>query len=196
MSDLITVRASIEGVADMMMHNRQLSDPLNPWTKKLKGLTSKRKKEEADHLEMQKVEFFGGLYYAPEIGVYVPADCIQAALCEGAKQDKLGKAFLSAVFVEKDAPLIYDGPRTPEELWDTGKYHDVRSVAVQTSRVNRCRPIFRKGWSVDFEINVLTGGGVEVSEVKRALEKAGLLKGLCEYRPRYGRFAVKKFETV
>lgn len=196
MNDMVTIKVGIEGVADMMMHNRQLADPLNPWAKQMKALSSKRKKEEADHLEMQKVEFFGGLYYAPNIGVYVPADCLQAAIVEGAKQDKLGKAFLSAVFIEQDAPLQYEGPRTPEEMWEAGTYHDVRSVAVNMSRVNRCRPIFRKGWGVEFQINVLTGAGVEVSEVKRALEKAGLLKGLCEYRPRYGRFAVKSFETV
>jgi hypothetical protein len=37
---------------------------------------------------------------------------------------------------------------------------------------------------------------IDIDDVQTAVENAGRLKGLGDYRPRYGRFEVAKFEEV
>lgn len=195
MSDVNTVKVKIQGTAPLMMHNVRLANPLDPFTKALKEYTSKRKKEEADHIEMSHREFLGGLYCNPDLGPYVPADALSALLIAGAKHNKLGSKFEGCVFVDKDAPLNFDGPRDPEKLWETGVFNDIRPVQIGQSKVQRCRPIF-KDWNLKFEIVLVGGNGVEIQDIQTALDVAGRFKGLLEYRPRYGRFEVEKFEVT
>jgi hypothetical protein len=50
------------------MHNSRLADPLDPIAKELKAASSKRKKTEPDFLEMEEIEFRGGIYHDTELG--------------------------------------------------------------------------------------------------------------------------------
>ncbi|MNH31240.1 hypothetical protein D3C79_915810 [compost metagenome] len=52
----------------------------------------------------------------------------------------------------------------------------------------RYRPIFLD-WACQLEVAINTDV-LDLQEVKKAIEDAGKLIGVCEYRPRFGRFEV------
>ncbi len=197
MSDGITIiNAEIEGIEDMLMHNGQLADPTNKWAKAMKEITGQRGKTEDQYIELARLEFLGGLYYDEVDGVFLPGEALEACLIDGAKKRKLGKNFKSAVFVHGHAPLNYGAKLSPEDMWKAGTFKDTRGVVVGQSRVQRTRPVFRRGWKVAFQITLIEEAGINVSDVKTALMNAGTFSGLGDFRPRYGRFKVASFEQA
>ena len=70
---------------------------------------------------------------------------------------------------------------------------DARRVVIQRAAVVRWRPLFHEGWKLNFTIQVLDEDSLAVSTVKEILERAGSY-GIGDYRPRFGRFMVTKFE--
>lgn len=192
----ILIRASLEGSTAILMHNVRMASPIDPYSKDLKRLNKKKGKETDDYAEIQEVEFKGGLYHDPILGPYVPAEAIHRCIQEGGTQTKIGKKLKQALFVNEHAALKYEGPRDVEGLWKAGTFADVRMVVVGQSKVPRCRPIFQAGWQVDFEAVLLTGNELEPEHVQMALERAGKFIGLGDYRPRFGRFQVTRFEAA
>lgn len=180
---------TIEGVCPLLMHNVQLVDPLNKWSKKIKEISSKRKKTEEDLQLLKKYEWFGGLYLNDdEKRVIMPSRCIEAALIEGAKKKRKGKDFKSSVFCLEDSLLKYKGPKEPEKLWEDGNFILTRPVNINRNKIMRTRPMFNK-WSLECEIAFFPEVVDEVS-VDNAMNTAGKLIGLGDWRPRFGRFEV------
>ena len=178
---------SIESISPLLMHNGQLADPMNEWTRKLKALSGNRKKTDEIFAEMSRIEWFGSLY-AMDDKLIIPSEMIEACLIEGAKKSKLGKQFKSAVFVSDNAVLNIGVKYTIQSLWDAEIYRDVRGVRVGTSRIMRTRPKFMK-WSTDFRID-FDPDLVQRHEVMKALNDAGTQVGLGDFRPKFGRFKV------
>ncbi len=179
----------LTGTAPLLMHNGQLADPLNSFTKALKDVTKKRKKSDDDLTEISRLEWRGSLYYDAQLGPVIPSEIIDSVLVEGAKKSKQGKAFKSAVFcVEGPYKLEYEGPRDEAGLWKDPSFRSVLGVRVGQSRVMRCRPRFAK-WKLTIKV-LLLPGDVNVSDVTDAIENAGIFVGLCDFRPRFGRFTV------
>jgi hypothetical protein len=184
-----TARFRIEGVRPLFLHNGDLANPLNQYARSLKGLTSKRKKTDADLMEIAKMEWFGGLY--PQGGkpeIVIPGKMIRKCLIQGARKDKLGKQMEVAVIPPADVPLIYEGPKDPEKLWDSGEFTSIEPVGVNQSKTIRCRPKFQK-WSVEIELEYLEDL-VNEAQVQQAFAKAGREVGLGDWRPLYGLFQV------
>ena len=181
---------TIEGVSPLLMHNGQTADPLNKFSKELKAVSSKRKKTDEDYAEMSRIEWHAGLYVNRDGFLVIPSEILEASIGDGAKKSKLGKAFKSAVFVDQDAILdIGIGPKKKAiDLWGDDQYRDVRGVRVGQARIMRTRPIFTN-WKAKFVVNY-DDEQVNESEVVRALEDAGSKSGLCDNRPKYGRFRV------
>lgn len=179
------------GIRPIILHNGQLADPLNKYSRQLKEVTSKRKKTDADHEEMARIEFEGGLYWDTDKGVYLPADCLEATICAGAKKSRIGKDVQAAVFVQDDiVPLIYDGPKTINGLWKEPQRFVMRkAVKVTTSKVMRTRPMFPTGWSVSFTLEY-DENIINEAALQRAMIDAGALVGICDWRPKFGRFIV------
>ncbi len=179
----------IEGVSPIVMHNEQMADPLNKWSRLLKSITSKRKKTDEDLSEMARVEWFGGLYYDAEMGPYVPERCLEAMLRDAARKTKRGKDVVSGLLVVDPAKLEYQGSRDPDKLWASEKHLLRASVGVDRKRIIRSRPIFRD-WSLSFVVNfdesVILGG----EEIDGFLDIAGRLIGLLDWRPKHGRFRI------
>jgi hypothetical protein len=183
------ITVNIQGVAPLIMHNGQTCDPLNKFAKAMKEITGKRKKTEEDHAELSRIEWMAGLYVDDKAQLIIPSDVLDSALVEGAKKSKLGKQFKSAVFVPYDAKLdIGVSKYTLEQLWNNENFRDVRGVRVGTSRVMRTRPLFRD-WSTSFCVQ-FDDEQVNLGDVKRAIRDCGKQVGLCDYRPKYGRFDV------
>lgn len=183
------IQVRITGIAPILMHSDRLANPLDPMTKAHKELTGKRKKTDVDHEMIAKSEWLASLYYSEKTGVYIPGQNIDATLQEAAKLQKLGKKFKSAVTVlEDEVPLIYECPRKPDELFNAG-FLDVRGVKVMTAKLMRCRPKFNQ-WAAQFTI-VFNDDVLNQEEVLKALADGGSLVGLCDYRPRFGKFTAE-----
>lgn len=178
---------SIKGVSPLLMHNGQTADPLNKFSKAMKEITGKRKKTDEDHAELSRIEWLAGLYVDSDEKLILPSVSLEAAIIDGAKKSKLGKAFKSSVFVNEDAPLTIGRKYgKASELWDEDEYRDVRGVRVGQSRVMRTRPIFRD-WSASFVL-LFDDEQVNGGDVERALLDAGRISGVGDFRPKFGRF--------
>jgi len=179
----------IEGVAPLLMHNGQLANPLNPLVKEMKVHTSQRKKTDETHIEISRLEFKAGLYLNAKGQVIIPSEVIESCLIDGAKKSKLGKQFKSAICVTEDALLNYGKPQTVEQMWaKPAEFVDVRSVKVGQARVMRTRPIFRN-WSIEFEL-LFDSDQVNAENILGAVCDAGKQVGLCDFRPKFGRFQI------
>jgi hypothetical protein len=180
----------------ILIHNGNLADPLYKYSKLLKSVTSKRQKSDADHERVAELEFQGSLYFDETVGPFIPGDMLDATIQNGGKKKKLGKSIATSVRVLDDVnPLVYKGPRTREGLWKDPEFRDRRPVKVTTSKVIRTRPKFT-GWSVEFCVELFSGGEVNPDDLKQAIIDAGTYAGLGDYRPRFGLFHLESFEEI
>jgi hypothetical protein len=188
-----TVSVEIRGVSPLIMHSSQLCDPRNEWVKGMKRITAKPAKSRTDDdtIELARLEFMGSMYIN-ETGPVIPGINIEGMIVEGSKKSRGGKLAKSGIIVEGDWPLIYDGPRDADSLWGDKRFVSVASARVQSARVMRTRPKFPE-WALKFEATYLPQV-VSLESVKEWIEAAGLLCGLGDWKPRYGRFVVESFE--
>ena len=185
-----TVKATLVGVAPLLMSNVRTADPTNEWAIRLKVLSAIRNKTEEQLAELKRVEWWARLITNEKGAPSITADHVLAAIVCGAKKAKLGETAKAAVF-ETDAfyPLSYEGPKNMEKLSELPEFCDYRVVAVSTRRVMRARPRF-PAWSCDVSVNVNTEM-METSQVIEALTVNGQLVGMGDYTPRFGRYEVK-----
>ena len=185
----VSRKYTISGITPLIMHADELANPLSPLKKKMGQLSSQRKKTDEVHEEMAKIEWLAGLYH-DENGVFVPGINLEASIRDAAKLQRLGKESVRSLRVEEEkAPLEYKGPKDVMKLADLPAFRDVRSVVVQRARVMRCRPIFRE-WKCQFTV-VVDADRLDVEQVDGFIETAGLMIGIGDFRPRYGRFMVE-----
>jgi len=175
------------------MHDSQGINPLHPLIKELKKLTVKgKKKTDDDNIQIARIEWELGLYLDKDGKPMVPAVNVEACIRDAAKEEKQGRTVTAGLKVSPDdIPLIYPGPTTKNGLWEAG-FSDFRSARIKGSRVNRCRPRFNS-WELKFTIEY-SEKDFDDEAIRRFLEIAGERKGLGDYRPRYGKFAVMSME--
>lgn len=186
-------KVTLAGIVPLILHNGQLADPLNPFSKALKAASSRRKKTDADLEKMADIEWRGSLYTNAAGRVVIPGRVLESMIVTGAKRSKDGKTALSGVFVESDALLEFRGQnKTIEEMQTDPEFRIAVPVRVNTSRVIRTRPIFHD-WSATFEVSAAVDVVADAAQLRQWIEAAGNFSGLCDWRPRYGRFAVTDF---
>lgn len=177
----------LEGASPLLMHSDRLIDPLDPIVQKMKRITGKIKKTEDDLTELGKLEFLGGIYHNDEIGPYIPAVNVERMLRDGATMSRMGTKVRQGMSLMEDrVPLIYDGPRTLEELTHDMRFHHRTSVKVQKNRILRVRPWFRD-WSASFTL-LYDEKLFDAEQVRNIVTTCGDYIGLGDWRPRYGRF--------
>lgn len=180
----------LTGTTGLVMHNIQLADKTNPFTKEIAKLTDKRNRTEADDAEIERLEFLGGLYHDPDIGIHVPTGNVVKCFERAGTLTRQGTALVRAVALVTDrAPLHYDGPREPLKLWDLPEFHFRKSVGIQRGKVMRMRPIFRR-WALTLELE-LVETVLDPDDFTRIAELGGRSEGLCDARKLgFGRFTV------
>ena len=186
------------GGSPLVMHNERLADPLDACTRALAAISKKRNKTEADHQEMARIEFIGGMYSDPPMST--PADwtnghkpCLPAwnilrCLQDGATRHKRGKDVLRGVYPLAECGLLgFDGADLKiNELWVAGAYALRKTVGVQRARTVRTRPMFTD-WTCELPIEV-DSTVFDVDTLRQCWRDAGIYSGLGEMRPVYGRF--------
>lgn len=136
--------------------------------------------------------------------IYQPASHIEGALVKAAvnfkvagKRGKSYKDLFSANVIVDPINIPHVGFTVPEALStdaDQPLYIDMRPVIVQRARVVRMRPAFKSGWELEFEISV-TDDEIQPGLVQDVLTLAGKTVGIGDYRPKFGRFNIARFEV-
>lgn len=195
------LKFKLTGLVPMLMHNGQTANPLNEFSRKIKEISSKRKKTDQDFEDMAKLEFSAGLYLAPngdgELRPCIPGIVLEATICGrggAARKEKAGKQAQASIFCDRDFLLEYDGPKDPEEMWGDPNMRDVTAVRVQSNKIMRTRPKIPAGWTAECEITY-NENLVNREDLIRWLEVAGEEVGLMDWRPKYGRFEVEIYEA-
>lgn len=189
------VEATIAGVAPLLLHNAQLADPMNEITRAIKAITAKKtKKTDTDLEELARLEFMGGLYLDGNGRPAIPGECVEGAIRDGAKKTRKGRDVQCGVLSDGVWPLEYDGPADPAALWADARFRDYRGCKVAKGIVMRMRPRFPE-WRLTFQV-AYHPEVVSVTALQEWLVTAGQFVGLCDYRPKYGRFTVEAFRPV
>jgi hypothetical protein len=186
---LQTVKYHLKSESPLLMHNGSLGDPLYFWTKKIKEITAKQKKTDADHEEIGRLEWRGGLYL-DNSRPCVPDVAQKATLFNAAKTLKLGKKLKAGLFIYEHAMLVYDGPTDLDALWADERFRDRRNMRVGGSMVMRTRPKFDE-WSIDMVIGY-DDEVLNADQVRQCVDIGGRLIGLLEGRPAYGRYVAQQ----
>lgn len=182
------VTVTMVGTSPLLMHNSQLADPSNSWSKAIAELTGKKEKTDVDYNEIARLEFMGGLYFGTK-GPYIPAPNVLKCLRNAAAVRREGKNIERGLLTVPplEIPLIYDGPHSLDEMWADERFRFLASVRVGRARVLRMRPRFIN-WQLIREWELLDDV-LNFTDLKRIVHEAGLIEGLGDGRTLgYGRF--------
>ena len=180
-SEPYSVKIKIEGLAALIFH-RWNCEAVDEKAAAAKG--SKAKK--SDNLESY-------VYRDANEELCLPGEYLRQAIIHAAKyiQDPRSPR-KSAMDIFKAGLVMHT------ELASLGvkdwEYVDQRRVVVQRSGINRQRPAMRMGWKAAFEIEVLIPEYISRDLLLKALNNAGRLVGVGDFRPTYGRFAVVGYD--
>jgi hypothetical protein len=178
-----------KGLTPIILHSCQCVNPLHPISIELKKLTSKRNKTEEDLIKISDLEWESGCYWKDGLGVYIPVENVLATIQNGAKLNKNGKSIEKYVDVaDLYIPLDFGEKLTKEQLIADYNYRDTRPMTVNRSKILRTRPRFDT-WKIQFTL-LYHADKIDIDAIVLALENAGLYIGLCDSRPRYGKFSV------
>lgn len=184
-----------KGLSPLIMHSCQCVNPLHPIARELKKYTSKKKKTEEDLLKIADLEWEAGAYWLDNIGLYIPGENIEATLVNGGKANKKGTDIQKYVNItEPFIPFFYGENLSKEELIQNFNYRDTRIMVVQRARVVRTRPRFNQ-WHIIFNL-LYDETKIDLDTIITAMEYSGSYIGLCDSRPKYGRFVVTKVEEL
>ena len=183
---LKSTKIEIKGTTPLILHNGMLADPLYSVAKEMKKFTSKKTKTDADHEEIARLEWMGGLY--TENGkIVVPGINVERTIVMAARKSRKGKDFECGAFVDGNIPLEFPDKGKPiDKLYSSGQYIDRRMVGVNKARVARTRPIFHD-WALSFTATY-DDEILNESALLETIDIAGTYIGLCDFRPRFGRF--------
>lgn len=188
-----TVELDVEGTAAFLWH-RWSCDDVEAKSKAAKGSAGKK----TDNVEAY-------VYRTADGEIAVPGTYLKGAIAgpQGAakfRQDPRSPRksaldlYKAGVQVLTDlAPMFSTGQRQAATTWD---YIDKARVTVQRNGVTRMRPAFLAGWRATFLVAVLLPEYITPADLNDVLVNAGRLVGLGDFRPTYGRFAVKRFEVT
>lgn len=176
-----------KGITPLIMHSCKCVNPLHPLSIEMKKYTAKKKKTEDDIIKLSDLEWEAGAYWNDDIGLFIPCENVEATIVNGAKSIKKGKDIQKYCNVtDFEIPLNYFANLTKEQLIADVNYRDVRPMNVQRSKVLRTRPRFNK-WQIEFNLQY-DETKIDVETIRQSIEYAGAYVGLCDSRPKYGKF--------
>lgn len=183
------LKVTWKGISPLIMHSCKCVNPLHPIAKELKKYTPKKKKTEEDLKIISDLEWEAGAYWQDGLGLYIPGENVEAKIRNGAKTFKKGKDVEKYSSVtEPYIKLYYGEDLTKEELIQNYEYRDTRIMVVNRARVLRTRPRFDQ-WNITFTL-MYDETKIDLDTIVNILEYSGNYIGLCDSRPRYGKFCV------
>lgn len=185
------IKCEFHGISPIILHSCQCVNPLHPITLEMKKINAKKKnKTEEDLIALSDLEWEAGLYWDDSVGVYIPAENIEATIREGAKARRKGKDIVKGFMCDDMMVHLDIGENlSKEEMKKDFRFRDVRAMRVMSSRVMRTRPRFNM-WNIVFNASY-DEKIISFNEIVDAIEYAGQYVGLCDSRPKYGKFTAR-----
>jgi len=186
------------GIRPLLLSRGEGANPFDEQGRKIKTVSQKRKKTDEDHELLARMQFESSAYYDEQIGIYMPVDNLMKCCENGAakyKESSLVKAgLLIKGFVGKEldngaAKIIYNGPKTINELYADKRFVSLRMGKIPGSKTSIlvARPIFET-WSIEF---LCEYSGFTKERLIDYWTAAGRLVGIGAWRPRHGLFNVE-----
>lgn len=178
-------RVTVVGVASLLFH-RWNSESVAEKAKAAKGSTAKK----TDNIESY-------VYRTPEGNLGVAGANFAAAIHLAGKFEQDPRSPRKSMFdLCKAAIVPLDEVAPFEPLTAEWDYEDARRVTVQRAGVTRVRPAMRAGWTITFGLLVNLPEYISPIVLNKLVSNAGRVVGLCDFRPSYGRFAIRQFEVI
>jgi len=190
-----TTTVKLTGIRPTVMHNGLMADPTNPYTRRIKAITSKGSKKltDSDFEERDRLEWEAGLYWDDKDGLIIPADNIERVIQAGGQKSRIGKDIQAAVFCVAPHAVV-EHPlkgKSKEAIYADPRYTLRKGVKVQQARIIRVRPMIPVGWVLRIEVEY-DDSIVNERALLKALTDAGSLVGIGDWRPKFGRFLCEK----
>lgn len=183
-----SAKVRLQGTQDMLFHK---------WNNEVVEAKAKAKKGS----EEKKTEDPETYIYRNDDGfICIPGRYIVRSIVEAGRnfQDprssrKMAKDLVQAAVMADEilSPILVN--KQPVKEWD---YDDRQRVCIMRSAVTRTRPAFKKGWEVEFHLISLVPEYITPDFLRKLVDNAGLLIGLGDFRPTYGRFRVTHWEVL
>lgn len=190
-----TLKVTWKGISPLIMHSCQCVNPLHPISREMKKYTSKKKKTEEDLLKIADLQWEAGAYWQDGLGLYIPAENVEATIRNGGKANKKGKDIEKYVnVIDLYIPFNYGENLTKEQLIKSYEYRDNRIMVISRNRVPVTRPRFDQ-WNITFNLSY-NEEKIDLDEIIDAMEYSGQYVGLCDSRPKYGKFVITTVEEL
>jgi hypothetical protein len=180
------VKATIEGIAPILF---------NRFTEEAMKSLDHRETGGVRTMEGKEQEALNRVYRNGN-GLYCPAANLKKSLLNGITKGNIkegrgsARPYVEATVFIKPQEIEF-GKQEPDFVHEcTG-----RIPPKSGARVILRRPGLREGWVLSFMM-VVTDDRRSSDQLRRGLEEAGLLIGLCDGRPEFGRFIVKDWEVI
>lgn len=198
---------TLEGDRPLILSNPCTVDPLGIHAEAIKYFTQMKKNRNEYALRRLHWLFSGywgtegEFIYGPKLDgdskfsgfsdPFIPAQNLQRCIRDGATAWKLGKDTKRAIVVEGDAPLVYDGPRDAELM-----YEDPRFVSsAPTKRGTMAVRVRIPHWSATYRL-LVNDEIIDPMTLAKILDRAGIAEGLGTWRPFHGRFHVVQMDEL
>jgi len=92
-------------------------------------------------------------------------------------------------FLERDKPIVFDDFK--KKFWILEESTCTKSSGGSiTKQPIQSRPVLKLPWALKFQITLVENPQIDDAKLKQWFQKGGLVVGLGNYRPRFGRFRV------
>ena len=138
------------------------------------------------------------VYRNAEGDICIPGDYFRAALIDTGRyfpdprspRKSSKDLFKQCIIMETMLAPIGPGVK---KTWDEV---DKRRVVIQKAAITRQRPRFKEGWTAKFQLRIILPEYISIEYLQEIAEKTGLINGLADFRPTYGRFTVTSCQKI
>jgi hypothetical protein len=177
------VRVGIVGTADILFH-RWNCEAVDAKSKAAKG--SKAKKTD-------DVETY--VYRCDDHTLGLPGEYLRQAIIHAAKFRQDPRSPRKSAMDLFKAGVIGLTPLASFGVAEWDYEHRCR-VTVQRNGITRSRPALKAGWAVEVDLLVNLPEYIAIDALQDVIVNAGRLIGVGDFRPTYGRFAVRSFNAL
>jgi hypothetical protein len=177
------VEVDLTGTADMLFHR---------WNNEgVAGKAAARKNSAAKKTD--DIESY--VWRNPKDELCIPGEYLRQAIVHAAKyrQDPRSPRKSAMDLFKASIVALTALASLGTKKWD---YEDRRRAVIQRNAITRVRPAMLSGWKATFELLVLSPEYIDEAMLQDTIVQAGMLIGLADYRPTYGRFRVTKFTKI
>jgi len=179
-----TVHVKIQGTSPFLFHR---------WSNEQVAAQSAAKKNS----KMKKTDNVESYVFRNDANeLCIPSEYVRMALINSAKYDQHPQKPRASAFELFKAALVCTPDLCPLNGGEVYQWDalDMRRVVIQRASITRSRPMMKTGWEIETDITVLLPDLIDIDFLNKTLVRAGLMIGIGDFRPSFGRFMVTRFE--